>query len=135
MAKLTPGKAGQDRAQIVLDRLGVLAGERDEVHLELGVVRPPGVFGQLRAPDPLRHRAHPRIAPERLGHPRAQPERLVERGARHRGHVDQVVALAELRQEGGAEERQRRHGREAHQRRPRAPTAPGRPASHSSTRA
>ena len=61
------------RAEVVLHRLGALAGERHEIHLEFGVVGAPGILRQLRPADTLRHGSDPRILPERLGHlaPRA----------------------------------------------------------------
>ena len=101
IAKLTPGNPARIAAQIVLDGLRVLARQRHQVDLELGVMRAPGVLGQLGPPDPLSDGAHARIAQQRLGYPRAEAERLVERGAGHGGHVDEIVALPKLRQEGG----------------------------------
>jgi hypothetical protein len=51
MAKLTPGKLREERAKVVLEVFGLDALERYEVHFELGVVRSPGVLGELVSPD------------------------------------------------------------------------------------
>ena len=116
MAKLTPGNPLQRAAQVVLHRLRGLAGERHQVHLELGVVRAPGVLGELRAPGALGHQAHALVLEQPGGDDPAEPHRFLERGAGDGRHVDEVVPLAELGEEGGAEERQRGDGADAERR-------------------
>ena len=129
MAKLTPGMPSSSAAQVVLHRLGVLPGERHQVHLELGVVRAPGVLGELSAPGALGHRVG---RADRLEQPGgddlSQAHRFLERRAGDGRHVNEVVPLAELGQEGGAEERQRGDGADAehHRRGEDRRPAPGR---------
>ncbi len=57
--KVHPRNPLEHPAEVILHRLGRPARERHQVHLELGVVRPPGVLRQLGTPRPLRHQPHP----------------------------------------------------------------------------
>ena len=107
------GNSLQRAAQVVLHRLRGLAGERHQVHLELGVVGAPGVLGELGAPGALGHEAHALVLEQPGGDDPAEPHRFLERGAGDGRHVNEVVPLAELGEEGGPEERQRGDGTDA----------------------
>ena len=96
--KVHSWKAGEQTSEIVLDGLGIPAGQGNEIYLKLGIVRAPGVLGQLGPADPLGDGTDPSITPEDLRNHLSQTQRFLKRGAGDHRHVDEVMPLAELGQ-------------------------------------
>ena len=108
MAKFTPGKPARIRRRVVLQFRGV-AGERHEVHLELGVV-PDALFRRPGPSDALRHGADSRIAVQRLEAPPGRPTETTcssdVPGTADRSSRRGKCPSRQLGQKGRAEERQ-----------------------------
>ena len=97
----------------------VLASERLQLHVHFVVVHAPGIVRLLGAPDLLRHRVDERLLLQFAGERVAEAHGFVNGRARHGGHVDDEMALLQVRQKLAAEER---HGGER-RRAQRAPAA------------
>ncbi len=116
-----PGKFVQRPQELGLGGRRRLVGGRLQIDLEFALMGPVRVArgGQFGAPDALRDRTHDRQLGEYRGHPRSHPQRLLDRGARHRRHMDDEMPFLELGKKRLPEERQQReaargqHGRAA----------------------
>ena len=81
--------------------------------MELGAVRAPGVFAQLRAPDLLFHRVDVFVAQQHVGNLRSEPHGFRQRSAWRGDRLKNEMALAKLGKELAAEKRQTSGGQNA----------------------
>jgi hypothetical protein len=101
--------AHQRFADLVQDAHLLFAVERADLDLEFAVVRAERVRAIGRTADPLRNRAHTLDRADCLRDAIAHAQGLGFRGPGHGGHVNDVVSLAQRRNELAGEQRQQRN--------------------------